>query len=83
MACFLADLDGHGSDHQNGSHVVNESRDDTGEEGQAYSGPLDVGDLLHDHIGHSSGIWLSMNSCTRPMVPPIISRTLKSREEMI
>ena len=30
-----------------------------------------------------SGIRLSMNSCTRPMVPPIISKTLKSREPMI
>ena len=31
----------------------------------------------------SAGILLSMNSCTSPMVPAIISRTLKSMDGMI
>ena len=42
-----------------------------------------LGTLFMIMSARRSGIWLSMNICTRPMVPPIISRTLKSSAPMI
>ena len=52
---LLADLDGHGGDHQHRGHIVHKGGDDTGEQAQANGGPLDIGHLCHDHVRHPLG----------------------------
>ena len=52
---LLADFNGNGSDHQHGGNVVNESGDDTGEQRQCNSSPLDVGNTVHDHVSQTFG----------------------------
>ena len=47
---LLANLHGHGGDHQNGGHVVHKGGNDPGEQGQGYGSPHDVGDLFHNQV---------------------------------